>query len=57
MIFPQLKQLKRDIEQTEHFIRRLEKDGDQDKVPFYKSKLLRLQQAVIKIESLIIHNV
>lgn len=53
MIFPQLKKLKKDIEKTQHFIRRLEKDGDEEKIPFYNMKLSKLQDAADKIELMI----
>lgn len=53
MIFSQLKRLKEDLEQTQHYIRRLEKDQENDKIPFYETKLQRLCQAVKRLEAMI----
>ncbi|MEK9770615.1 MAG: hypothetical protein VW683_17025 [Betaproteobacteria bacterium] len=53
MIFSQLKRLKEDLEQTQHYIRRLEKDQENDKIPFYETKLQRLYRAVERLEAMI----
>jgi hypothetical protein len=53
MILLQLKRLKEDLEQTQHYIRRLEKDDENEKIPFYQAKLERLIAAVCKLESMI----
>lgn len=53
MILSQLKRLKEDLEKTQHYIRRLEKDDDYENIPFYQAKLKRLIDAVGKLESMI----
>lgn len=53
MIFSQLKRLKEDLEQTQHYIRRLEKDEENDKIPFYQSKLERLTLVICKLETMV----
>jgi len=53
MVLSQLKRLKEDLEKTQHYIRRLEKDDDHENIPFYQAKLKRLIDAVGKLESMI----
>lgn len=51
MIFHQLKEIKRDIEKTNHYIRRLEKDVEDDhKIEFYRTKLKLLENAASRLE-------
>jgi len=53
MIFPQLKHLKEDFEQTQHYIRRLEKDNESHRIPFYQEKLQRLRDVIGRLETLL----
>ena len=43
--------LKKDFDQICYFIRRLEKDGELDKIPIFQEKLKLVAEAINSIES------
>ena len=53
MILSQLKRLKEDLEQTQHYIRRLEKDDDHETYPSTKQNLNGSLMLLSKLESMI----